>query len=104
MYINLFLWIPITIQILTGLEPDLSGADSLHISGCTPQLVFDAATSIATNGRIPISEDPQIASGKGKFQPDNRNGYEKYNDNDDDEWFLGLTKKGMMCTCNIVKF
>ena len=85
MYINLSLWIPTTIRILTGLEPDPIGADSLHVSGCTPQLEFDAATSIATNGRIPISEDLRVASGKEKFQPDNRNGYEKYNDSDDDE-------------------
>ena len=30
----------------------------------------------------------------GKFQPDNRNGFEKYNDSDDNEWFLGFDKKG----------
>ena len=30
---------------------------------------------------------------KGKFQPDNRNGCEKYNDSDDDEWFLGFDEK-----------
>ena len=58
----------------TGLDPDLRGADSLHVSGCTPQLEFDAAASIAINGRIPISEGLPAASGKGKFQPDNRNG------------------------------
>ena len=39
----------------TGLDPDPSGADSAYVSGCTPQLEFDAATSITTNGRIPIS-------------------------------------------------
>ena len=57
-----------------GLDPDPSGADSVHVSGCTPQLEFDAAPTITTNRRIPISEGLQAASGKGKFQPDNRNG------------------------------
>ena len=52
----------------TGLDPDVSRADSLHVSGCTPQLEFDATTSIATNGRIPISKGQQASSGKGKFQ------------------------------------
>ena len=51
----------------TGLDPDTSGADSLHISGCTPQLEFEAATRIATNGRISKSEGVKAASGKGKF-------------------------------------
>ena len=51
-------------------------------------------TCIATNGRIPISEGLQAASGKGKFEPDNRNGCEKYNDSDDSEWFLGFDDKG----------
>ena len=69
-------------------------ADSAHVSGCTPQPEFVAATSITNNGRIPILEGLQAASGKGKFQPDNRNGYEKYNDSDDDEWFLGFDEKG----------
>ena len=69
----------------TGMDPDPCGADSVHVSGCTPQLGFGAATSITTNGRIPISESLQAASGKGKFQPDNRNGCEKYNDSDDNE-------------------
>ena len=78
----------------TGLDPDPSGADSLHVSGCTPQLEFDAATNIAIDGRIPLSEGLQAASGKGKFQPDNRNGCEKYNDRDEDEWFLGFDEKG----------
>ena len=78
----------------TGLDPDPSGADSIHVSGCTPQLEFDAATTITTNRRIPISESLQAASGKGKFQPGNRNGCEKYNDSDDDKWFLGFDKKG----------
>ena len=77
-----------------GLDLDPSGADSVHVSGCTPQLEFDAATSIATNGRIPFSEGLQAASGKGKFQPNNRNGCEKYNDSDDNEWFLGFDEKG----------
>ena len=45
----------------TGLDPVPSGADSAHVSGCTPQLEFDAATSISTNGRIPISEGLQAA-------------------------------------------
>ena len=78
----------------TGLDPDPSRADSVHVSGCTPQLEFDAATSITTDGRIPISEGLQAASGKGKFQPDNRNGCESYNDSYDDEWFVGFDEKG----------
>ena len=61
----------------TGLDPDPNGADSLHVIGCTPQLEFDTATSIASNGRILISEGLQAAYHKGKFQPDNRNGCEK---------------------------
>ena len=59
----------------------------------SPQLEFHAATSIAFHGRIPISEGLQATSGKGKFQPDNGNGCEKYHDSDDDEWFLGFDKK-----------
>ena len=78
----------------TGLVPDPSGADSIHVSGCTPQLEFDAVTSITTNGRILISEGLQAASGKGKFQSDNKNGCEKYNDSDGNEWFLGFHEKG----------
>ena len=39
-----------------GLDPDPSETDSIHVSGCTPQQEFNAATSTATNGRIPISE------------------------------------------------
>ena len=77
----------------TGLEPYPSGTDRIHISGCTSQLEFDTATSITTNGRIPIS-GLQAASGKGKFQPDNRNGCKKYSDSDDDEWLLGFDEKG----------
>ena len=42
---------------------------------------FAAATSIVTYGRIPM------------FQPDNRNGCEKYDDSDDDECFLGVDKE-----------
>ena len=68
----------------TGLGPDLNGANSLHVSGCTPQLEFDTASSIATTGRIPILEGLQTASGKGNFQPDNRNGCEKYNEGNDE--------------------
>ena len=71
-------------------DPDPSGTDSLHISGCTPQMDFEAATSIAINGRLHISEGLQTASGKEKFQPDNRKGCEKCNDSNDDEWFLGF--------------
>ena len=37
----------------TGLDPDPSGADSLHVSGCTPQLEFDAASSIFTTWKNP---------------------------------------------------
>ena len=77
----------------TRLDPDPSGAESIYVSGCTPQLEFDAATSITTNGRIPISEGLHAASGKGKFQCDNRNGCEKYNESDDDTWFLGFDEK-----------
>ena len=57
----------------TRLDPDPSGADSLHVSACTPQLEFDTASSIATTARIPISEGVKAASGKEKFQPGNRN-------------------------------
>ena len=32
----------------TELDSNPSGADSLHVSGCTLQLEFDTATSIAT--------------------------------------------------------
>ena len=67
----------------------------MHISGCTPWEEFNATTSIATNGRIPISESLQAASVNEKFQQHNRNACEKYNDSDDDEWFLGVDKKGM---------
>ena len=56
----------------SGLDPDPSGANCIHVSGCTSQLEFDAATSITTNGRIPISEGLQAASAKGKFQPDKK--------------------------------
>ena len=71
------------------------GADSLHVSGCTPQLEFGATPSIvATNGRILISEGQQVAFGTGKLPSDNRNGCEKYNDSDDDdEWFLAFDEK-----------
>ena len=78
----------------TGLDPDPSGADSVHVSDCTPQLEFDAATSITTNGGIPISEGLQAASSKATFQLENRNGYEKCSDSDDNEWFLGFYEKG----------
>ena len=78
----------------TGLDPYPSGADSLHVSGCNPRLGFDAATSIANNGRIPISEGLQASFGKGKFQLDYKNGCENYSDSDDDEWFLGFDGKG----------
>ena len=61
----------------TGLYPNPSWADSLRVGGCTHQLEFDAATSIATNGRIPISEGLQAAS-----------------DSVDNEWFLGFDKNG----------
>ena len=51
----------------TSLDRDPSWADSLHVNGCTSQLELTADTSINTNGRIPISEGLQAASGKGKF-------------------------------------
>ena len=76
-----------------GLDLDPGETDSMHISGCTPWEEFNAATSIATNVRIPISESLQAASVNGKFQQHNRNACEKYNDSDDDEWFLGVDKK-----------
>ena len=57
----------IIVLILTFMNPGTSGADSLHVSGCTTQLEFDAAISIVTNRRIPISEGLQATSGKGKF-------------------------------------
>ena len=76
------------------MDPDQSGADSLRVSGCSSQLEFDADTSIAISRKIPISEGLQAATGKGKFQPDNRNGCEKYNDSDDNEWFLSFDEKG----------
>ena len=69
------------------------GWTQTHGNGCTRQLEFDAATSIVTNGRIPISEGVKAASGKGKFQSDNRYGCEKNNDGDDDESFLGFDGK-----------
>ena len=78
----------------TGLDPDSSGADSVHVSGFTPQLEFDTATTITTSGRIPILEGLQAAYGTAKFQPNNRNGCEKCNDSDDNEWFLGFDEKG----------
>ena len=39
----------------TGMDPDPSGADSIYVCSCTPQLKLDAATNITTNRRIPIS-------------------------------------------------
>ena len=57
----------IIVLILTFMNPDPNGGDSLHVSGCTTQLGFDAAISIVTNRRIPISEGLQAASGKAKF-------------------------------------
>ena len=87
----------------TGLDPDPSGAESVHVSGCTPQLEFDAATSITTNGRFPISEGLQAASGKRKPLLCKRNGCEKYNDSDDDEWFLGFDEKGKDVSMNHCK-
>ena len=51
----------------TGLDPDPSGAESLRVSSCIPQLKFDRATSIVTKERIPISEGLQDASGKEKL-------------------------------------
>ena len=74
----------------TGLDLDPSGADSTPVSGCILQVEFGAATSITTNGTISISEGLQAASGKGKFQPDNKNGSEKYNDSFGNEWFWGF--------------
>ena len=80
--------------MVAWLDPDSSWTDSAYLSGCTPQLEFDIATSITTNGRIPISEGLQAASGKGKCQSDKRNGCEKYSDSNDDERFLGFDEKG----------
>ena len=67
------------------MDPNSSEADTIHVGDCTPQLELHPATSIATNGRIPISENEQTASGNRKFQPDNRNGCEKYDGSDDDK-------------------
>ena len=46
----------------TGLDPDSSGAESLIVSGCNPQLEFDAAT----NRRIPLLEVHQATFSKEK--------------------------------------
>ena len=78
----------------TWLDLDSSWTDSAYLSGCTPELEFDVATSITTDGRIHISEGLQAASGKGKCQSDKRNGCEKYSDSNDDERFLGFDEKG----------
>ena len=43
--------------------------------------------------KTPISEGLLAASGKGKFQPDNKNSCKKYNDSDDDQLVLGFDKK-----------
>ena len=80
--------------MVAWLDPDSSWTDSAYPSGCTPQLEFDIAASITTNGRIPISEGLLAASGKGKCQSDKRNGCEKYSDSNDDERFLGFDEKG----------
>ena len=88
----------------TGLDPDPNGADSLHVSGCTPQMEFDAVTSFVNQVRTPVSDGLQAACGKRKFQPDNRIGYGKYNDSDGDGSFLGFDEKGSMCTWNTVTF
>ena len=48
---------------LTGLDPDPSGTDILHASGYTPQLEFEAAISIATNGKILTSKGLHVSSG-----------------------------------------
>ena len=64
------------------------------LSGSITQLEFDDVPSIATNGGIPLSEGLQAASGKGRFQPDNRNGCGKYNYSHGNQWFLGFDDKG----------
>ena len=89
----------------TGLDPDPNGADRLHVSGCIPQLEIDAVTSFVNKGRTPVPDSLQAASGKRKFQPDNRHGYEKYNDSNGDESFLGFDEKGSnvyMKHCNVL--
>ena len=48
----------------TGLDPNLSGADSSTVSGPTSQLGFDSAT----NRGIPSPEAIQATSGKGNEQ------------------------------------
>ena len=50
----------------TRLEPDPSGAESLYVSGYIPKPEFDAAKSIATNGRTTIPGGLQAASDKRK--------------------------------------
>ena len=68
----------------TGLDPDSIGAESLIVSGCTPQLEFDAAT----NRIIPLLEVPQATFSKGKKQPD---------DNRRTKWSKNVNKLVMQC-------
>ena len=68
----------------TGLDADSSGAEGLIVSGCTPQLEFDAVT----NRRIPLLEVPQANFSKGKNQPD---------DNRRTKWSKNMNKLEMQC-------
>ena len=68
----------------TGLDPDSSGAESLIVSGCTPQLEFD----VATNRRITLLEVPQATFSKGKNHPD---------DNGRTKWSKNKNKLVMQC-------
>ena len=68
----------------TGLDADSSEAEGLIVSGCTPQLEFDAAT----NRRIPLLEVPQANFSKGKNQPD---------DNRRTKWSKNMNKLVMQC-------
>ena len=63
---------------------DSSGAESLIVSGCTPQLEFDAAT----NRRIHLLEVLQVTLSKGKNQPD---------DNRRTKWKKNMIKPVMQC-------
>ena len=88
----------------TGLYPDPIGADSIHVSGCTPQLEFDTATSIATNGKSLYQKVYRLPLVKESFSLIIEM-IEKYSNSDDDEWFLGFDKKGKSVyikPCNVL--
>ena len=78
----------------TGLDPIPSGADSQHVSGCTPQLEFEVATSMALTEESLYLKVYRLALVIKRFRSDNRNGCEKYNEGSDNLWFIGLNQKG----------